>query len=154
MTPDISHNALELKTDVDQVALARDFVSDIARSLDLEASFIYDIELAVTEALTNVVEHAFDNDETQEMSLQVITNNQAFEIIISHQGKQFNPDLVPDPHMPTYLAERRVGGLGLFLMKRLMDDVQYLSEEAGQSQIILRKNLPSSKALFRADERQ
>lgn len=136
-TPD--SRAIQLSSSLDHVDLARDFVAEIARQVPMTPKEIYDLELVVTEALTNVMEHAYDGDETSAVQLLVTPDDEQLTIVISHDGRDFDPDAVPDPDMKQYLAERRVGGLGLFLMKKLMDEVEYSTGEDGRRQIRLMK---------------
>lgn len=131
--------AIQLNSSLDHVDLARDFVADIARQVPMTPKEIYDLELVVTEALTNVMEHAYDGDETSAVELSVTPDQEQLTIVISHAGREFDPDSVPDPNMREYLAQRRVGGLGLFLMKKLMDEVEYLTGEDGRRQIRMMK---------------
>lgn len=131
--------ALQLNSSLDHVEVARDFVAEIARQVPMTPKEIYDLELVVTEALTNVMEHAYEGDEGRAVEVLVTPDQEQLTIVISHQGREFNPDAVPDPNMREYLAERRVGGLGLFLMKKLMDEVEYTTSEDGRRQIRLMK---------------
>lgn len=136
-TPD--SKAIQLTSSLDHVDLARDFVAEIARAVPMTAKEIYDLELVVTEALTNVMEHAYEGDESSAVELSVTPGDAELTIVISHQGRDFDPASVPDPDMPEYLAQRRVGGLGLYLMKKLMDEVEYTTGADGRRQIRMMK---------------
>jgi serine/threonine-protein kinase RsbW len=135
--------AIKLDASLDHVVLARDFVAEIAAQVPMDRQQIHDLELVVTEALTNVIEHAYEGKEDSQMELAVTHENDQFTILISHDGLAFDPDSVPDPVMQEYLAERRVGGLGLFLMKKLMDQVEYTTDDRGKRLIKLVKRHPN-----------
>lgn len=132
--------AIRLDATLEQVEAARDFVADMAQKLALSAQQVHDLELVVTEALTNVVEHAYGYAEGEAMELQVSAENGAFTIVIRHDGKDFDPGAQADPVMQEYLAQRRVGGLGLYLMKKLMDEVEYGTDPEGRRVIRLVKH--------------
>ncbi|MFP5502554.1 MAG: ATP-binding protein [Candidatus Sericytochromatia bacterium] len=131
--------AIQLTSSLDHVDLARDFVAEIARTVPMSPKEIYDLELVVTEALTNVTEHAYEGDEGMRVELAVIHEADALTIVISHDGHDFDPASQAEPVMREYLAERRVGGLGLLLMKKLMDEVEYSTGEDGVRRIRLVK---------------
>ena len=135
MTQPPDKQAIELNSSLEHVDIARDFVAEIARRVPMNAQEVHDLELVVTEAMTNVVEHAYDGDERCRVELSVSHDRQHFAIVIRHDGRDFDPAAHPDPVMRDYLAERRVGGLGLYLIKKLMDEVEYTTNDAGQRQI-------------------
>jgi serine/threonine-protein kinase RsbW len=137
--------AIQLNSSLDHVDLARDFVAEIARAVPMTPKEVYDLELVVTEALTNVMEHAYEGDEESAVELSVMPGDAELTIVITHQGRDFDPDSVPDPNMREYLAQRRVGGLGLFLMKKLMDEVEYTTGEDGRRQIRMMKRRSSDE---------
>ena len=131
--------AIKLEANLDKVELAREFVADIARQVPMNGQQIYDLELVVTEALTNVIEHAYEGREDCQMEVSVGYEEDQFTIVISHDGADFDPSTQADPVMKEYLAQRRVGGLGLFLMKKLMDQVEYTTDDKGKRVIRLVK---------------
>lgn len=135
--------AIKLDASLDHVVLARDFVAEIAAQVPMDRQQIHDLELVVTEALTNVIEHAYEGREDCQMELAVTHEDDQFTIVISHDGRAFDPESVPDPVMQEYLAQRRVGGLGLFLMKKLMDRVEYTTDDRGKRLIKLVKRHPN-----------
>lgn len=138
--------AIQLNSDLEHVDLAREFVAEIARTVPMNPREIYDLELVVTEALTNVVEHAAGGDDGMAVELTVSHEQDAFTILITHAGRDFDPSAHQDPVMKDYLAERRVGGLGLFLIKKLMDEVEYSTGEDGKRHIRLVKRRAGSDA--------
>ncbi len=134
--------AIRLTSSLDHVGLARDFVAEIAKSVPMNDRQVYDLELAVDEALTNVIEHAYEGREDAQVELSVTHQGDSFTILISHDGLGFDPASQPDVDLKEYIAERRVGGLGLFLMKKLMDEVEYTTSSDGRRIIRLVKRHP------------
>ena len=76
-----------------------------------------------------------------EIILFVKFDKSKFTISITDEGSNFNPGVVPDPDLKEYHKQKRVGGLGMFLMKKLMDEVKYVSLEGKKNQVILVKYL-------------
>jgi serine/threonine-protein kinase RsbW len=134
--------AIKLTSSVDHVGVARDFVAEIAKAVPMSARQVYDLELAVDEALTNVVEHACAGRADATVELSVSHAEDQFTILIIHDGAGFDPDSQPDVDLKSYIAERRVGGLGLYLIRKLMDEVEYSTGEDGLRRIRLMKRHP------------
>lgn len=103
----------------------RDFVGAIARKNGFSDKAVYNIQLAADEAASNVIEHAYKGipDGMLEISCGVQAGN--LTIILVDHGKSFDPSGVPTPDIQANLGDRKVGGLGIFLMRKLMDEVNY-----------------------------
>jgi len=103
----------------------RDFVGNIARDGGFGDKDIYNIQLATDEAASNIIEHAYEgvNDGLFELSCGMQGN--AIRIILVDHGEPFDPSVVPTPDLKADLSERKIGGLGIFLMRKLMDEVHY-----------------------------
>ncbi|HSM72342.1 MAG TPA: ATP-binding protein [Anaerolineales bacterium] len=106
----------------------RDFVGEIAQSGGFNDKDIYNIQLATDEAASNIIEHAYEgvSDGLLEVSCGMEDDN--ITVILVDHGKPFDPSDVPMPNLKADLSERQIGGLGLYLMRKLMDDVEYVSD--------------------------
>jgi serine/threonine-protein kinase RsbW len=118
---------LKLTSDTANLEIIRDFVSGIARNIGFNAEDINRIELAVDEASTNVIRHAYKgkNENRKLILINVSTYRDRIEINVIDKGKGFNPKKIKSPDMDTYLKKMKRGGLGVFLIKTLMDKVDY-----------------------------
>jgi len=124
-----------IDSEFDQIGRARDFVEAIARRIPMSEPEIYDMVLAVDEAVTNVIEHAYGGLRGRTVELLAEYAADHFTIIITHHGASFDPSGHQDPVMKEHLAQRRVGGLGLYLMRQLMDLIEYGVNSNGAQQI-------------------
>ena len=100
-----------------------------------------EVALSVGEALANVIKHAYDSSPTEEIDINVKYAKGKLEITIVDSGKHFDPNSVPTPDLKKYVKERKHGGLGMFLMKKLMDEVQYSALPDGRNQLKLIKQI-------------
>jgi serine/threonine-protein kinase RsbW len=109
----------------------REFVGNIARRNGFNDKEVYNIQLAADEAASNIIEHAYEGE--SDASLFMTCDMKGGEIVITMRdtGKPFNPSLVKEPNLKADLSERQIGGLGVYLMRKLMDNVQYESTRAG-----------------------
>ena len=103
----------------------RDFVAETARQANFSDKEIYSIQLAADEACSNVIEHAYAGVDNGQIDLACFVIDRGVKIIIRDQGKSFNPSSVPEPNLGADLTERQIGGLGMYLMRKLMDEVTY-----------------------------
>ena len=116
------------------MAQISDFVSQIASEAGLSNSAVYAVHLAVDEACTNIIEHAYENN-PGEIECTCIETKEALIIQLHDHGNAFNPDEIPEPNMNAVLEERRRGGLGIYLMRRLMDQVTFEFIPASQGKL-------------------
>ena len=92
---------------------------------------IYSVQLAVDEACTNIIQHAYSNKSTGRILIQCMlsSDNNQFTVTITDWGKSYDPRIVPTPNTEGNLNERKEGGLGLFLINKFMDSVKYTSAQ-------------------------
>jgi len=133
----------KIESKTEKLSLARDFVSEAARKFGFDDESIGKIALAVDEACTNIIKHAYEYVPTKEIEITVVMNRRSFEIIITHQGKLFNPDTFKTPDMHDYITHPRRGGLGIHLMRLLMDKVEYKILPNKKCEVHLLKKLPA-----------
>lgn len=103
----------------------RDFVGKIARDNGFTDKEIYNIQLAADEAASNIIEHAYEGVKDGVLNVSCGVRNDVITIIMIDYGEPFDPSAVPLPDLKADLSERKIGGLGIFLMRKLMDEVHY-----------------------------
>jgi serine/threonine-protein kinase RsbW len=109
----------------DQLAQLATFVAVAAAEVGFDETQVNRIELAVDEACSNIIDHAYMGD-AGTIQLEVdIEPQQQLTIVLIDQGQSFNPDHVPAYAPCTSLDEVKIGGLGIHLMRQAMDDVCY-----------------------------
>ena len=130
---------IEVPADDRRLSEVRDFVTRACEQRGFGGRALANIRLAVDEACTNVVKHAYA-DGSGTLRVQVAGRRGWLEIRVADQGKPFD-GRVEIPHLGQWIDTRRKGGFGVFLMHRLMDEVRYETTPAG-NEWILRKRLP------------
>jgi serine/threonine-protein kinase RsbW len=105
----------------------REFVAQVAREGGFSDKEIYSLQLAADEAASNIIEHAYAGDPDAGFDVTCEMYGDALTIIMRDFGKPFDPSTVKPPNLKVGLSERQIGGLGLYLMRKLMDDVTYIS---------------------------
>ncbi len=136
---------LQVKSKTENLSLIRDFVSSKAEAAKFSREEIENIMLAVDEACTNIIKHAYKSNPDGKINIKIEYNSDKFVITIEDYGRSFDPEKVPVPDLPRYHCEKKVGGLGIYLMKTLMDDVKYISVPGKYNRVILSKNFSVSQ---------
>lgn len=109
-----------------------DFVTDGLNELDIKEKdkYISKIRLACEEALVNIISYAYEEEIGQvEIAYSYNEANNEFKIELTDAGTAFNPLEKPDPDTSLPLEEREIGGLGIFMIKKIMDKVSYKRED-------------------------
>jgi len=132
---------LKIPSQTDNLEIIRNFVNGVARKVGFDSEESNKIELAVDEACTNVIEHAYQHDEDQNIDIAVKIDYQKLIVIVTDKGQSFKMEEIEMPDMKSYLAELRVGGLGIYLMKTLMDEVDYQSKPGVKNEVRMVKYL-------------
>ena len=117
----------------------REFIGEIARQANFSEKEIYSIQLAADEACSNIIEHAYEGIDTGKIECECEFSRGELEIVFRDQGKKFNPSSVPEPNLKADLSERQIGGLGMYLMRKLMDEVKYESTPQAGNVLTMRK---------------
>ena len=119
----------------DQLDAIREFAAQAARDAGMDDSAIYAVELSMDEACTNVIEHAYEGMDGGEIECTCDSDDKNLTILIHDHGKSFDPSTIALPNLDADLDSRPVGGLGVFLMNKLMDEVRF--EPLGESGNVL-----------------
>ncbi|MFW5972138.1 MAG: ATP-binding protein [Bacillota bacterium] len=119
------------------------FVLDGFQEYDYEdkEQFTGKLRLACEEALVNIINYAYgDNMGEVEIIYNFYPDNSEFEVKIIDKGIPFNPLESDTPDIDLPMEEREIGGLGIFMIKEIMDEVRYKRED-GKNNLILIKYL-------------
>ena len=109
----------------ESLAKIAEFVTRAAEAAGFDAREVYAVQLAVDEACSNIIQHAYGGESqgTIECTCRVVP--EALVIILKDHGRSFDPDAVPEPNLEAPLEEREGGNLGLYFMHQLMDEVRF-----------------------------
>ena len=135
---------LKVTSRTENLSVIREFIQSAARQVGMKPGMTEDIMLAVDEACTNIIKHAYKSFPEGEILLKLKYSDHKLIITIKDFGQSFHAEEVPDPDLQKYYKQHRVGGLGMYLMKTLMDEVKYSSVPGKYNEVYLTKNLNNS----------
>ncbi|MBI5085959.1 MAG: ATP-binding protein [Acidobacteria bacterium] len=133
--------SLKVPSSTENLALIRDFVSNIGSQVGFDDNEVARIALAVDEACANVIEHAYGSDTTRVVTVRAVVDEDALRFEIVDNGLGFDPALVEPLQVEELIRQRRSGGLGLRLIRQIMDDVQYHIGPGGKNELLMVKKL-------------
>ena len=132
---------LHVPSSTENLVLIREFVSTIGAQAGLEDADIGKLELAVDEACANVIEHAYGHDITKEVIVRATFDDETLRIDVEDTGRGFDPQSVPSEELERLVQARKSGGLGMRLMKSLMDEVHYEIAPGEKNELHMMKRL-------------
>ncbi|MBN2009937.1 ATP-binding protein [candidate division KSB1 bacterium] len=130
---------LKIPSQTDNLEVIREFISNLARKAGFQNDDVDKIELAVDEACSNVIKHAYKKTDKKPIIISVEIEKNKFTVSVTDHGKGFDINKIKTPDMKEYLAQMRVGGLGIYLIKSLMDEVDFTIEPGVKNQVKLVK---------------
>jgi serine/threonine-protein kinase RsbW len=117
-----------------------EFVRLAAQEAGLDSFAIYSVETAVEEACSNIIEHAYGGEGRGDIECACLIDSSGLTVRLQDHGKPFKPESVRDPDVSAPLKKRPAHGLGLFIMRKWMDDVQFeFSPESGNVLTMLKR---------------
>jgi serine/threonine-protein kinase RsbW len=131
---------LEVKAKLKNLAVIGDFIAEAMKQLGVDQE-IFRIQLAVDEACTNIIEHAYSGESEKLIRLTCAVSGNDFVIQIRDWGKPFDTTVIQVPQRDSDLFERELGGLGVFLMRQTMDDVRYVFRAKKYNELTMIKHL-------------
>jgi serine/threonine-protein kinase RsbW len=102
-----------------------DYVTDCAKRAGLNDSEVYAVQLAVDEASTNIIEHGYGQECPERIDITCEILEDGLKVVIFDDAEPFNPEAIPEPEINESLEDIKPRGLGMFLMRQMMDEVHY-----------------------------
>lgn len=142
----VSKEQLRVPAHIDYLAELREFVAALGRKHKLSESIIKAFKLAVDEAATNVIRHAYRESEGDgTITLRATVRKESVTLSIIDTGKTFDPRRVKDPDLTRYVEIGKRGGLGIMIMRRMMDDIEYRTTSEGNELRLTKKRETPAK---------
>nr|NIV15518.1 hypothetical protein [Fodinibius sp.] len=103
----------------------REFIEHVGKKHKYADKVINSFKLVVDEACTNIIRHGYMDIKDGKITVRAIIRRMSLTMVIIDQGKSFDPRQVKNPDLGKYVEIGKKGGLGIFMMRKLMDDIQY-----------------------------
>ncbi|PKP19824.1 MAG: hypothetical protein CVU04_05175 [Bacteroidetes bacterium HGW-Bacteroidetes-20] len=116
---------LTLLNDISQISLLQSFIDEVGEEIGLEKSLVLKLNLALEEAVSNIILYAYPKEMGKKIMVSVALKNNDLIFTITDTGIPFDPTLSENPNIEISAEERPIGGLGIFLIKQIMNEVTY-----------------------------
>jgi serine/threonine-protein kinase RsbW len=117
--------AVELKNQLSEIERLARIVDDFGRRHQIEPQIIYTMKLALDEILTNIISYAYDDAREHIIVVRLSLDQEKWTVEVEDDGRPFNPLNAPEPDTKQLLGERPIGGLGIHLVRKLIDELEY-----------------------------
>jgi sigma-B regulation protein RsbU (phosphoserine phosphatase) len=141
--PKIYYRSILLNNDVQEVPVLTVFISGICDDMNFDNLTKSRVNLAIEEAVVNVMNHAYAPGERGNIQLEVTAYDDVVSFVLKDKGKPFDPTAMPEVDVDEYVTTRSVGGLGIHLIRNYMDKVDY-QRTNGQNVLTMKKNLKTT----------
>ena len=133
---------LLLKNDIHELSTMNQFLEEAGEEMGLGPALVMSLNLVMEEAVSNIIFYAYEKDSVVEdaVDITMTLEDNILSIVLKDHGVAFDPTAKEDPDITLSAEDRQIGGLGIFLIKKIMDDVSYERTE-GQNIFIMKKNI-------------
>ena len=122
--------ALHMATELDELHKVNAAIEQLAEKENWPPDLTFQIGLAIEELGVNIVEYGHDDGHAHEIKIVISSEDEAITIEIEDDGHAFNPlSDAPEPDLDTSVEDRTVGGLGIHLVRTMMDEVDYQRQQ-------------------------
>ena len=131
---------IRIANDLAEISHLYEFIEELGEELKLSSETTMNINLALEEAVANIIMYAYPEGEQHEILLKVTSCPQQLIFLLTDRGQLFDPTQVPDAEINLPIEERAIGGLGIFLIRSIMNEVSYQRLD-DENLLIMKKNL-------------
>jgi serine/threonine-protein kinase RsbW len=135
----VSHKySFELKNDLSELKTLCQHLKKFGHVSGLSEACITDVNICLDELFTNITAYGFADDLEHIIRFTINLDNHVLTLIIEDEGIPFNPLEKKDPEIPADLIDVRIGGLGIHIVRKLMNDIRY-ERKQGRNKLTLKK---------------
>ena len=129
-----------LANEISEIGRLADFIEDMGNEFSLAPDIIFNLNLVLEEAVANIINYAYPKDEHESIYLSARMHEDSIVLVLTDTGKEFDPTMAPEVDVTLSAEERQIGGLGIFLIRQIMNEVRYERID-GKNVLTLEKKL-------------
>ena len=133
--------SLSIPNETRELRSVRAFAAEAVHRGGVPKAFENGILLAIDEAVANIITHAYEEGRKDLIEIVIEVDPRRFTVVIRDSGTSFDPKNISIPDLAAHVADGRRSGLGVFLMRRVMDEVEYLFKEGVRIELRMVKYL-------------
>ena len=129
-----------LANDISEIARLNEFVEEMGNEFSLSPEVVFNLTLVIEDAVVNIINYAYPKEDHESIDLSAKLHNDSIMLVLTDTGKEFDPTMAPEADITLSADERPIGGLGIFLIRQIMNEVKYERIE-GKNVLTLEKKL-------------
>ena len=137
MSSDLS---IQLQNRFSELSRLKDALHNYCEFREIPSNIVFAITLSLDEVITNVISYGYDDHDEHHINVTLRSGKVVIEISVEDDGKPFNPLEFKTPDLKCPIDERPMGGLGIYLVKTYMNELEY-KRVGGKNRLVMRKNL-------------
>ena len=114
-----------LANDIAEISKLAQFVDEVGEEFSLAPDVVFNLNLVLEEAVVNVINYAYPKEEHQSIYLSATLHEGSIVFVLTDTGKEFDPTAAPEADITLSAEDRPIGGLGIFLIRQIMNEVKY-----------------------------
>lgn len=138
-----STNKISIASSTKNLSLVRKFVEQKAKEAGLNSDTIDQIILSVDEACTNIIKYSHKYNNNQFIDIEINISSTQFKVKIDYRGKKFDPSIYKVPDITEHISKHKVGGLGILLIRKNMNKIEYIHTKPDNNSLTLVKTITS-----------
>ena len=129
-----------LANDISEISRLYEFIEGLENDFSLSPDVVFNLNLVLEEAVVNIINYAYPKEEHQSIYLSARMHEGSIVFVLTDTGKEFDPTAAPEADITLSAEDRQLGGLGIFLIRQIMNEVKYERIE-GKNILTLEKKL-------------
>ena len=129
-----------LANDRSEISRLYEFVEEVGNDFELSPDIVFNLNLVLEEAVVNIINYAYPKEEHESIYLSARMHEDSIVLVLTDTGKEFDPTAAPEADVTLSADDRQIGGLGIFLIRQIMNEVKYERIE-GKNVLTLEKKL-------------
>ena len=132
--------SIVLANDISEISRLYEFIEELGNDFSLTPDIVFNLNLVLEEAVVNIINYAYPKEEHESIYLSARMHEGTIVLVLTDTGKEFDPTAVPEADVTLSAEERQIGGLGIFLIRQIMNEVKYERIE-GKNVLTLEKKV-------------
>lgn len=129
-----------LANDISEISRLYEFIEELGSDFSLSPDIVFNLNLVLEEAVVNIINYAYLKEDHESIYLSAKMHEGSIVLVLTDTGKEFDPTAVPEADVTLSADDRQIGGLGIFLIRQIMNEVKYERIE-GKNVLTLEKKL-------------
>ena len=129
-----------LANDISEISRLYEFVEEVGNDFELSPDIVFNLNLVLEGAVVNIINYAYPKEEHESIYLSARMHEGSIVLVLTDTGKEFDPTAAPEADVTLSADDRQIGGLGIFLIRQIMNEVKYERIE-GKNVLTLEKKL-------------